>query len=92
MKESVITGSKIGTLIGAVAFALMGVLPGVYAGGYGALAVLHKLVGGVESSALAATVTIIGMIIGVICVATSSLIVGGLFGALLGFIVSKPRG
>ena len=44
--ETVKTGMRMGAVVGAIVFAVAGILPGFYFGSYGTLILLNKLTGG----------------------------------------------
>jgi len=89
--ETVKTGMKIGTTIGGLAFLAFGIMPGFYFGSYGTLILLQKLMGGtVEPTIFARAAIVMGIVVGIACAAAVSLVVGGLIGTALGFVVSAP--
>ena len=45
-KRTMKAGTKIGAALGAIVFAVFGILPGFYFGSYGALVLLSRLAGG----------------------------------------------
>jgi hypothetical protein len=66
-------------------------MPGFYFGSYGTLILLQKLMGGaVEPTLFVRTVIVMGIVVGIACAAAVSLVVGGLLGTALGYIVSAP--
>lgn len=89
--ETVKTGMKIGATIGGLAFLALGIVPGFYFGSYGALILLQKLMGGaVEPTLFVRAAVVMGIAVGIACAATVSLVLGGLAGTLMGYIVSVP--
>lgn len=87
--NTVKTGTYLGATIGTIMFFLIGLMPGIYFGGYGTLSILHKLSGGpVDPSLMARVLVVCGMLIGVFSMATVSLVIGSLLGALFGYLVS----
>jgi membrane protein YqaA with SNARE-associated domain len=89
--ESIKTGMKIGTTVGGLVFLVFGIMPGFYFGSFGTLLLLQKLMGGtVEPTLIARTVIVMGIVVGIACAAAASLVVGGLLGTALGYIVSAP--
>jgi hypothetical protein len=89
--ETVKTGMKIGATAGGAVFLIFGIMPGFYFGSYGTLILLQKLMGGaVEPTLFTRAAVVMGIAVGVACVAAVSIVVGGLVGTLLGFVVSAP--
>ena len=87
-KEMVRMGTKIGATIGGVVFLAFGLLPGFYFGSYGALVVLKHLMGGpVEPSVIVRMVVAVGIMLGVACIASISIVVGSILGTGLGYMV-----
>jgi len=84
------TGVKIGALLGAAFFAAFGVLGGIHFGGYGAVALLSKMgTHPLDGSLIDRMVVLFGMMVGVFCAFTSSIVIGSLLGGLFGKVVSK---
>ena len=89
--ETVKTGMKIGATIGGLAFLVLGIVPGFYFGSYGTLILLQKLMGGaVEPTLFVRAAVVMGIAVGIACAAAVSLVLGGLAGTLMGYIVSVP--
>lgn len=89
--ETVKTGMKIGATVGGLAFLVFGIMPGFYFGSYGALILLQKLMGGaVEPSLFVRAAIVMGIVVGISCAAAVCLVLGGLAGTAVGFIVSAP--
>ena len=88
--ESVKAGMKIGATVGGVLFAVFGIMPGFYFGSFGTLILLQKLMGTVEPTLFVRAAVVGGILIGIACAATVSLVVGGLVGTVLGYVVSAP--
>jgi len=89
--ETVRTGMKMGATIGGLAFLVVGVMPGFYFGSYGTLILLQKLMGGpVEPTLFVRAAIVMGIVVGLACAAAVSVVVGGLLGTALGYIVSAP--
>ncbi len=89
--ESVKTGMKIGATVGGLAFLVFGVMPGFYFGSFGTLILLQKLMGGtVEPTLIVRAIIVMGIMVGIACAATVCLVVGGLLGTALGYVVSAP--
>ena len=90
------TGARVGALIGAGLFAVYGAVLGMYFGGFASVTILSKLTGSaVDSGLLARSFVCAGMLTGLICAATTSVVVGGLVGMLGGAaihsIIAKKR-
>ena len=86
-KEMVRMGTKIGATIGGVVFLAFGLLPGFYFGSYGALVVLKHLMGGpVEATVLVRMIIAMGIMLGVVCMASVSIVVGSIVGTALGYV------
>src|SRR5512143_438543 len=89
--ETVKAGMKIGAVVGGVFFLVFGVMGGFYFGSYGTLILLTKLMGGtVEPTLFVRAAIVVGIGVGIAATATVSIVVGGLLGTAVGFIVS-PR-
>ncbi len=89
--ETVKAGAKIGATIGGVVFLVFGIVPGFYFGSYGTLILLQKLMGGtVEPTLFVRAAVVMGIAVGIACTAAVSIVVGGLLGTAMGFVVSAP--
>lgn len=89
--ETIKAGMKIGATIGGLVFAAFGTMPGFYFGSFGTLILLQKVMGGtVEPTLLVRAVVVMGIVVGIACAAAVSIIVGGLLGTALGYVVSVP--
>ncbi len=89
--ETVKAGMKIGASIGGLVFVVLGIVPGFYFGSYGTLILLQKLMGGpVEPTLFVRAAVVMGIAVGIACAATVSIVVGGLLGTVMGFVVSAP--
>ena len=89
--ESVRTGMKIGAAMGGLVFLVFGIMTGFYFGSYGTLILLQKLMGGaVEPTLFVRAAVVVGIMVEIASTATVSLVVGGLAGTLMGYIVSIP--
>jgi hypothetical protein len=88
--ETIKAGTKIGATAGAIVFAVFGIVPGFYFGSYGTLILLQKLMGVVEPTLFVRAAVVLGIAVGIACAATVSLVVGGLIGTALGYVVSAP--
>lgn len=89
--ETVKTGMKIGATVGGLIFLVAGIVPGFYFGSFGTLILLQKVMGGaVEPTLFVRAAIVMGIGVGIACAATVSIVVGGLFGTLMGSIVAVP--
>jgi hypothetical protein len=89
--ETVKTGMKIGAAAGGLVFLVFGIMPGFYFGSFGTLILLQKVLGGaVQPTLFVRAAVVMGSLVGIACAATVSLVVGGLMGTVLGYIVSVP--
>ncbi len=89
--ETVKAGMKIGAAVGGLVFLVFGIMPGFYFGSYGTLILLQKLMGGtVEPTLFVRAAVVMGIVVGIACAAAVSIVVGGLLGTAMGFIVSAP--
>ncbi|HTG00890.1 MAG TPA: hypothetical protein VK654_09935 [Nitrospirota bacterium] len=92
MKNTTVkTSMKIGATIGGLVFLVAGIMPGFYFGSYGTLILLQKLMGGtVDPTLFVRAAVVMGIVVGIVCVATVSIVIGALAGTLVGFIISAP--
>ena len=89
--ETIKTGMKIGATVGGLVFLVFGIMPGFYFGSYGTLILLQKLSGGaVEPTLIVRALVVMGIMVGIACAAAVCLVVGGLMGTMLGYVVSSP--
>jgi hypothetical protein len=89
--ETVKAGMKIGATIGGLVFLVFGIMPGFYFGSFGTLILLQKLSGGaVEPTLIVRALVVMGIMVGIACAATVSIVVGGLLGTAMGYLVSSP--
>ena len=84
------TGMRIGATVGGLVFAVFGIMPGFYFGSFGTLVLLQKLMGAVEPTLFVRAAVVCGIMVGIGCAAAVSLVVGGLVGTALGYVVSAP--
>ncbi len=88
-KDILSMGSKIGGVIGAIAFLFLGLVPGFYFGSYATLIILSKLIGGpLKASAIINILVAIGIILGIASIAAAFIVVGAIFGTVVGYIIS----
>jgi hypothetical protein len=88
--ESIKTGMRIGATVGGLVFAMFGIMPGFYFGSFGSLVLLQKLMGAVEPTLFVRAAVIVGSMVGIASAAAVSLVVGGLIGTAMGYVVSAP--
>ncbi len=89
--ETVKAGMKIGASIGGLVFVVLGIVPGFYFGSYGTLILLQNLMGGpVEPTLIVRAAVVMGIAVGIACAAAVSIVVGGLLGTAMGYVVSAP--
>ena len=87
-KEMVRVGTKIGAAMGGIAFLIFGLIPGFYFGSYGALVVITHLMGGpVEPTVIVRLVIAAGIMLGIFCIGSVSIVVGSIVGTALGYLV-----
>ncbi len=88
--ETVKTGMRMGAVVGGLVFAVAGIMPGFYFGSFGTLILLQKLMGSVEPGLMVRAAIVIGSMVGIASAAAVSLVVGGLLGTAVGYVVSIP--
>jgi len=88
--ETIKTGMRIGATVGGLVFAMFGIMPGFYFGSFGTLILLQKLMGAVEPTLFVRAAVVCGIMVGIASAAAVSLVVGGLAGTALGYVVSAP--
>ncbi len=87
-KRTMKVGTKIGAAMGAIVFLVFGIIPGFYFGSYGTLLLLSRLAGGpVEATTIVRMITVVGIMMGLFCIAAVSIVLGSVFGTALAFIV-----
>lgn len=84
---------KVGAAIGGLVFLGFGIMPGFYFGSTGALILAQKLMGGgaVEPTLFVRAAVVMGIMVGIACAATVSIVVGGLLGTAVGAIISPKK-
>lgn len=88
-KDILSMGSKIGGVIGAIAFLFLGLVPGFYFGSYATLIILSKLLGGpLKASAIINILVAIGIILGITSIAAAFIVVGAILGTVVGYVTS----
>jgi hypothetical protein len=79
-------GRKIGAAIGGVLFLIFGIPAGFYFGSYGAVVVMHHLLGPVEAGVLVRIAVVVGSVLGLFCTAAVSVVLGAVFGTAVGYV------
>lgn len=92
-KDVVRMGTKVGAAFGVILFLAFGIIPGFYFGSYGTLVILNHLLGGpVEATVFVRILTAAGIILGITCVASVSIVVGAIFGTAIGYALEAVAG
>ena len=87
--DTIKIGMKIGALMGVIAFLMIGLVPAYHYGGMGTVILLSKLAGGpVEFTLMLRLVVILGILIGMVCLGSASIVLGSIAGTALGYVVS----
>ena len=87
-KRTMKVGTKMGAAVGAIVFLVFGVVPGFYFGSYGTLLLLSHLAGGpVEATTIVRMITVVGILLGMFCIGSVSIVLGSVFGTALAFVV-----
>jgi hypothetical protein len=93
MRKSLKLGTKIGAIAGGILFIIFGVVPGFYFGSYGTLVLLSHLTGGpVEPGLIARAVIVVGILLGLFCAASASIVVGSVVGTALAYVAEAATG
>ena len=86
--ETARTGMKIGAVLGGAAFLAVGIVPGFHYGGYAALMLLSKIAGHPLAFGIGTRILmVLGILLGILCMASVSIVLGAVFGTLGGFAV-----
>lgn len=86
-KDTAKMGAKIGAAIGGIGFIFFGILPGFYFGSYAALVLMSKLFGGpLEPTVIVRTLTVVGIVLGILSIASVFIVTGAIFGTLVGYL------
>lgn len=92
-KDVVRMGTKVGAAFGVIFFLAFGIVPGFYFGSYGTVVILNHLFGGpIEATVLVRLLTAVGIILGITCVASVSIVVGAIFGTAIGYLSEAIAG
>ena len=85
-KDMVRMGTKVGAAFGAIGFLAVGIIPGFYFGSFGTLLLLNRLFGGpLEATVLVRVAIAVGILLGIACVASVSIVVGAVLGTIAGY-------
>jgi hypothetical protein len=85
-------GTKIGAGIGVIAFLVFGIIPGFFFGSYGSLIVISHLMGGpVEPTLIVRVVMAVGILLGIACVASVSIVSGAILGTGVGYLIEAAN-
>jgi hypothetical protein len=86
-KEMVRMGTKVGAVLGGIAFLVFGIVPGFYFGSYGILVLMNHLFGGpLQATVLVRVAVAAGALVGITCIASVSIVVGAIFGTVVGYV------
>ena len=86
-KEMVRMGTKVGAALGGIAFLVFGIVPGFYFGSYGTLVLLNHLFGGpLQATVLVRIAVAMGVLVGITCIASVTIVVGAIFGTMVGYL------
>ena len=90
-KDMVLMGTKVGAAIGLIGFLIFGIMPGFFFGSYGSLLVVSHLMGGVpvEPTMLVRAVVAVGILMGVVCIASVSIVTGAIIGTAIGYLIES---
>ncbi len=92
-KEMVRMGTKVGGVLGGIAFLVFGIVPGFYFGSYGILVLMNHLFGGpLEATVLVRVAVAVGALVGIACIASVSIVVGAIFGTAVGYLSEAVTG
>jgi hypothetical protein len=86
-KEMVRMGTKVGAVLGGIAFLAFGIVPGFYFGSYGVLVLMNHLFGGpLQATVLVRIAVAAGVVVGITCIASVTIVVGAIFGTAVGYL------
>jgi hypothetical protein len=86
-KEMVRMGTKVGAVLGGIAFLAFGIVPGFYFGSYGILVLMNHLFGGpLQATVLVRIAVAAGALVGITCIASVTIVVGAIFGTAVGYL------
>ena len=80
-------GRNIGAVLGGIVFLAFGIVPAFYFGSFGAISLMSHLAGGpVDPGIIVRMVTVVGIMLGMVCIASVSIVVGAIGGTALGYV------
>ncbi len=80
-------GRNIGATLGGIVFLAFGIVPAFYFGSFGTVSLLSHLMGGpVDAGIIVRMLTVVGIILGMVCTASVSIIVGAVLGTGLAYV------
>jgi len=79
-------GRNIGATIGGIVFLAVGIVPAFYFGSFGAVSLMAHLLGPVEPGIIVRMVTVVGIMLGMVCTASVSVVVGAVGGTALAYV------
>jgi hypothetical protein len=83
------TSMKIGAVMGGMVFLLFGIVPAFHYGGYTALMLISKIVGGpVEATLVVRMLLVMGVLLGIACMGALSIVLGSVFGTVAGVVAN----
>jgi len=86
-KKALTVGRNVGAVLGGIVFLTSGIVPAFYFGSFGSVALLSHLAGGpLEPGILVRMFTVVGILLGMVCVASVSVVVGSILGTALGYL------
>ncbi len=87
--EVIKTSMKVGAVLGGLVFLIFGIVPGFHFGGTGTVMLLSKLTGGpLEFTLFVRAIVVLGILVGIFCLGTLSIVLGSVFGTLSGVLIS----
>ncbi len=87
--HTVKTAMKVGALIGGVVFLVFGIVPAFHYGGMGTVILLSKLAGGpLEFTLAVRMIVVLGILLGMLCLASVSIVLGAVAGTVSGYLVN----
>jgi hypothetical protein len=83
------TSMKVGAVLGGIVFLIFGIVPGFHFGGAGTVMLLSKLMGGpVEFTLFLRMMVVLGILLGICCLGTLSIVLGSIAGTVTGLILN----
>ena len=79
-------GRNIGATIGGIVFLAFGIVPAFYFGSFGAVSLMAHLLGPLEPGIIVRMVTVVGILLGMVCIASVSIVIGAIGGTALGYV------